>query len=311
MNENKQPPVFIIGVARSGTTLLSLMLDTHPRIAIPNESHFITEIYKKPSLWQNLESLQNRELLVKKILESKYVREWDVQLKQEDINLDRCTTFANTINEVFSAYARAHQKDIWGDKTPKYLFDIDILNKLFPDARYIHIIRDGRDVALSFIRQWFGPNDFVSAMKFWERNVTFIRKMLNMLPDSQVMEIRFEDLVEKPREKLEAITNFLNLPFYDNMISGYRKKAAQKVGERIDAHHANLSKPPSAEQSFKWKKNLSKADQAIAYEIAGPLLEELGYEPGNKYHRMKFIRKGYHPIYEAVYWRFTAKKDKV
>ena len=127
-----------------------------------------------------------------------------------------------------------------------------------------------------------------------------------MLPDSQSIEIKYEDLVARPEENLKMVTGFLELPFYENMLSSYTEKAAHKVGERIKAHHANLSKPLDPELTFKWKKKLSRADQAIAWEIAGPLLQELGYEPGTTDYKLKFIKKGYHRLYESIRWRFKS-----
>ena len=139
-------PVFIVGVARSGTTLLHLMLDAHSRLAIPYESHFIHEIYKKIDSFGDLTQKGNRIELVEQILSEPFVAHWDKPVRLEDIDLDACTSLGASVDQIFSAYARASGKDIWGDKTPS-LGDIDVLYELFPNGRFIHIIRDGRDVA--------------------------------------------------------------------------------------------------------------------------------------------------------------------
>src|SRR5262249_43300645 len=143
------PPIFVIGINRSGTTLLSLMLDSHSRIAIPYESHFFVNYYRTRSQSEILETNVQRLALVKSILAEPYVQRWDYQVTSEQINLDNCTNLAQTIDEIYMAYARHFEKDIWGDKTPSYACHLEILNNMFPTSRFIHIIRDGRDVALS------------------------------------------------------------------------------------------------------------------------------------------------------------------
>ncbi len=300
-------PIFIIGVDRSGTTLLSLILDSHSRIAIPYESHFITKYYRNREKFGDLKKEENRVRLVKNILSESYVKQWDKKLNLEDIDLDKCLTLEATIDEVFSAYARLHGKDIWGDKTPSYTPEIHIINRMFPQCKFVHIMRDGRDVALSLVKQWWGPNDFISAMRYWEKTLSCTRKMLRMLPDDKFIELKYEDLLENPETEIRKILSFLQLEYEPEMMKKYQQKAGLKVGKRIEKHHINLKQSLIKDNAYKWKRNLSSADQAIAYEIAGELLEELGYERGVTNHPLKLIRKAYHRISESYKWRIAEK----
>ncbi len=300
-------PIFIIGVDRSGTTLLSLILDSHSRIAIPYESHFITKYYKNSTKFGDLKEKENRLRLVQSILAEPYVKQWDQKIEVDDINLDKCLSLEATIDEIFSAYARLHGKDLWGDKTPAYTSEIHIINRLFPQCKFVHIMRDGRDVALSLVKQWWGPNDFISAMRYWEKTLSCTRKMLRMLPDDRYIELKYEELLEDPEREIKKILAFLQLDFEPQMMEKYQQKADLKVGKRIEKHHVNLKQTFIRDNAYKWRKNLSPADQAIAYEIAGELFEELGYDRGVTSHPLKLIRKAYHRISESYKWRIAEK----
>jgi LPS sulfotransferase NodH len=301
-------PFFLIGVARSGTTLLSLMLDSHSRIAIPYESHFIVPYYRDRQRWSDLHDPARRIELVTSILREPAVRHWDQQLQLDEIDLDRCTSLAGTVEAVFSAYARRCGKEIWGDKTPSYTAEIHILNKLFPNARFVHIIRDGRDVARSLVEQWWGPNDFMTALRYWSETVSCARKMLQMLPEDRFVEVKFEDLVADPVREVRKVTDLLGVAFEPDMVNRYTAKAREKVGEHANRHHVHLSERPSPKQAFKWREALTPADQAVAHEIAGPVLAELGYPAGTTHHPFKLLRKGYHRLRESYEWRFNTKR---
>src|SRR5262249_51654470 len=179
---------------------------------------------------------------------------------------------------------------------------------LFPSARFVHIIRDGRDVALSLLQQWWGPNDFMSAMRHWTDTVQCARKMLQMLPADRHVEVKFEDLVTDPAREVWKITALLGVDFESQMVSNYTGKARDKVGDHFRTHHMHLSERPSPDQAFKWMKTLKPADQAVAAEIAGALFAELGYPAGVTRHPLKLMRKGYHRLKECYEWRFNSKQ---
>jgi LPS sulfotransferase NodH len=303
MNQNNNP-LFVVGVDRSGTTLLSLMLDAHSRIAIPYESNFFIRYFQDRELFEDLKDRSDRLALVKSILSTHYVRKWDWKITPEEvIDLDKCNNLQNTISQIYQAYAHSFGKDIWGDKSPSYTEHIYLLNDLFPSSRFIHIIRDGRDVALSIMQRWWGPNDFVNTIRYWNRTIICARKMLKMLPEERYIEVRFEDLVSDPTREIKRITDFIGVDFEEKMVRDYTKTAQQKVGERIHQHHIHLTKPPSSSQAFKWKKTLKPADQAIAYQIAGETLVELGYPEGVKSHPLKIFREVHHRLKESYVWR--------
>ena len=128
-----------------------------------------------------------------------------------------------------------------------------------------------------------------------------------MLPEYRFIELNFENLIVDPENQLKNITKFLGLEFEQSMIRDYMMNADIKVGKRINEHHVHLKEKPSPAQALKWKKYLKPVDQAIAYEIAGSLLVDLGYDEGITRHRFKFIREVVHRLYESYNYRFKAK----
>ena len=297
-------PIFVLGVGRSGTTLLALMLDAHSKIAIPHESHFMIPYYNKKESFGDLTQNKNKIKLLKSIFNEPYIREWDCQISIDDMDLKSICNLEGAICQIYQLYAKHFNKDIWGDKTPIYISDIPILNKMFPTARFIHIIRDGRDVALSIMRMWWGANDFMSAIQYWKDTVYCARKMLNMLPNDRFIELKYEDLVANPKQELSRVVNFLGIEYEDTMLE-YSKKARTKVGQkRIHEHHVHLVEKPIRSQAFKWKNTLKPVDQAIANEIAGEIFTEIGYPQGVREHPLKSFRKIYHRCKESYEWRF-------
>jgi hypothetical protein len=302
MTASAKPPVFIIGVHRSGTSLLNMMLDGSSELWIPYESHFIAKLRKKYPDDGAFASRDFRRSLIGEILDDEYVRGWEVRVEPGEIDPDRCLSFAGTIDAVYAAHAARAGKTRWGDKTPSYVMHADLLNALFPECRFVHLVRDGRDVAASVVRQHWGENDYVSALKAWARKAELAERMLAMLPASRRMTLRYEDLVARPEENLKKVCAFLELEYEPAMLS-YQQRSAGKVGRRIQAHHANLLQAPRTDLALKWKRTLPPVDQAIAEEVAGGMLAEFGYDKGRLNHPFKGLAKLRHRLRESRGWR--------
>ena len=269
-------PVFLLGFQRSGTTLLRLMLDAHPALAIPFESFVLIDFFNRCNNY-DLARADERARLSGDLVAAKGISAWQPSVALSDIDLDACTSYAAAVNEIFTAYARRCGKRIWGDKTPSYTSELHVLNALFPRARFVHLIRDGRDVALSIVRQSWGPSDLLTALDKWAEVVGWVRRMGTMLPSSRYLEVRYEELVADPTRVLTEITSFLDLPFDPAMLErggGPRGK----LPEASMAFHRNLSRPVDSTLAYEWRTRLSATDQVLALKIAGPVLTELGYQ---------------------------------
>ena len=139
------PPLLILGVRRSGTTLLRVMLDRHSELAVPDESYFVPQLADR-----HLRRVDPDEF-VDDLRRLNTLAEWDVPLNKVRVRLSAAMPIGAAIATVYTVYAEEQGKRRWGDKTPMYMQNLRLLEKLFPDALFVHLIRDGRDAALSFL----------------------------------------------------------------------------------------------------------------------------------------------------------------
>jgi hypothetical protein len=298
---DQREPIFIIGFDRSGTTLLSGMLDSHEDLAIPYESHFIPK-YARLAGNYDFGDLESKRKLVREIFSERFPAAWDYKPPIESMDLESCADLADVIDAIFAAYADHKGKRIWGDKTPGYTGQIEVIHSLFPGAKFIHLVRDGRDVALSLMLQHWGPASFLSCVEAWRETVFWARKMGRLLPTGQYMELRYEDLLEDPERQLKGITEFLGLEYSRRMLRDYSAKAMDRVP---DDTHAKLVEAPDKSNAYKWVRRLGGVDQHLAFIAGGELLEELGYQPGSTSSNWaaRQFRKAYWSGVEFLAWR--------
>jgi hypothetical protein len=303
-------PIFVVGVDRSGTTLLNMMLDAHPDLFITYEQRTIITFYKKLTSYGDLSVEKNRIALITDILADKNVTVNFPNTSLSDFNLDECQSFACIIKNLYGLALKGQGKLMWGDKDPIYTQHIEILNEIFPNAKFIHLVRDGRDVALSLITKKWGPKTFTNAIMYWERTIHMTRRLLKMVDNGQTIELMYEDLVKAPEANLRKLCKFLQLEYNDKMLNSYSAKAKdnKQVNDRIAGIHKNILDKPDTNQIFKWKINLSAVDQAISWEHANQELSYYKYESGVKSHKMKIFKKFYFFLKEAYLYRLTRDK---
>jgi hypothetical protein len=184
------------------------------------------------------------------------------------------------IAAVYEVYAERRGKRRFGDKTPMYMQHLGLLERLFPDAQYVHLIRDGRDAALSFLampegivtRTWAHPR---SAREFacqWRSEVVAARELGATVGPRRYHELRYEALVADPAGELEAICDFAGLEFEPGMLD-----YAGNVDVSAKPHQRSLERPPTPGLRD-WRTQLSAGDAAAFDAVAGDLLSELGYD---------------------------------
>jgi hypothetical protein len=265
------PPFFIVGSARSGTTLLRLMLNAHPDVAVPPESRFITE------LWTG-----SNEVGVDAFLEAlgahKRFNAWELPIDtvRDELGERSSMRYSDAIDAVYRAYAAGRDKKRWGDKTPRYVEDIPFLCGLFPDARFVHLVRDGRNVALSYADVPFGPKTIAKAADLWARRVSKGMKDGRPLGPERYLEMRYEDLVEDIEGRAKVVCDFLDLPFDAGMLD-YTERARSDVLPRAAKYNPHVTEKPIA-QTRSWRTDMPPRHVAVFEVIAGPALADLGYE---------------------------------
>ena len=164
-------PVFIGGCHRSGTTLLGALLGAHPRCLTTPESQFKTDALEGAGVPENHQELLN---FVHRAKQMRSLSRWE--LDPATLDVGAVTRFADLLLDFVRAYGETVNKtsfDVWIDHTPKNIWHLCLLLSEFPDAKAIHIIRDGRAVAASVMPLDWGPNTIVASAHWWVHHVAF------------------------------------------------------------------------------------------------------------------------------------------
>ena len=253
-NPGGTPPLFVVGAARSGTTLLRLHLLGHPRLVIPAESWFLLDLAERFPAQTRLDAAGLREAL-SYIENHPRWKDWRSSREPLDPALfgDSRTSLAEVVDTVFRRETKAGPDTIWGDKTPGYVSIVAWLAELFPKARFIHIVRDGRDVYLSLSRRgWQGDTPFQIG-RYWRRCVRQVDSALSSLPESRKLRIRYEDLVLEPRREVERVCDFLGLEVQESMVQ-FRERALTELTEweLSQGFHSKLFRASRPEDVARW-----------------------------------------------------------
>ncbi|MGH2727706.1 MAG: sulfotransferase family protein [Actinomycetota bacterium] len=268
-------PIFVVGCARSGTTMLRAMLDAHRELAIPPESHFI------PAMWRVRRRYGHpgpvdASRMASDVVSTFRFGEWGIPadaVRRRVDTLER-PSFADAIDAVFLAYAGEHGKSRWGDKTPNYALDLALLADLFPDARFVHLVRDGRNVALSLLQMPWWPNTLPEAAQVWSHWTRKARSDGRALGPERYLEVRYEDLVDDPGASLRSVCAFAGLPYREEMLA-YPESAN---GNGTPDYHRNAQRPPTRGLRD-WTRDMSQEDVALFEALAGEQIRAMGYSP--------------------------------
>lgn len=275
---NEAPPLFVLGVRRSGTTLLRVMLDRHSRLAVPDESYFI------PQLADRHRGAVDPAAFIDDLRRLPTLRDWGVDIDEVEVRLEPGMSPGEAIRAVYAAYASTRAKERWGDKTPMYMQHLPLLERLFPDARYVHLVRDGRDAAVSFLqmpegvvtRSWAHPKDARSFACQWRSEVVAARRLGARVRD-RYLEVRYEALVAAPEQELTRIAAHAGLEFEPSMLD-----YVGSVDVSGKPHQQRLRERPTVGVR-NWRSELSREDARAFSSVAGDLLAGLGYdEPGTR-----------------------------
>ena len=249
--------------------MLRLMLNAHPTVAVPPESRFITELYRG-------EEVQVASFLAE-LAAHKRFQAWDlpVEVLRDELAGKERVPYSEAIATAYQAYARLHGKTAWGDKTPRYVENIPLIARLFPDGRFIHLIRDGRNVALSYANVPFGPKNVAKAAELWADRVRAGCREGRALEKGRYIEIRYEDLVEDAEGEAKDLCDFLGLDFDPGMLD-YTERARDAVLPRAAQYNPKVLEKPGTNVRD-WEKSMDPALVEMFEAVGGDVLSELGY----------------------------------
>lgn len=271
-------PFFIVGCARSGTTILRLMLNEHSRLHVPYESQFIADLMDRLPLNTPL-TRSDLTLAHELILQSPpWSRDfWEIpkeDLRTVILALEE-PTVSHLINQVFQISCRRSGKARWGDKTPVYTERIESLHQVFPTAQFVHIIRDARDVSSSLRPHgWHGTHLHQTA-HHWHGIVSKGVRAGRTLGPDLYLEITYEDLVQRPEATLRRVCAFLGEPYEADMLNFYQHAAAN-IPRNDNKVHVKTSRPPQDLDTYRWRREMNFIQVAFVEAFAGATMDLVG-----------------------------------
>ena len=288
------PFVFIVGCPRSGTTLLQRIFDCHPQVAVTPETHWIPRWYEK----KIGKGITPEGLVRKKLVRSllAFPRFGELGIERAELEALRkpggTISYAQFISRLFDLYGKKRGKQFVGDKTPGYARNLNTLHALWPAAKFVHLIRDGRDVCLSILswqraKGWaageglarfssWAESPLCAAALWWDWHVRLAREAGLGFEGGVYMELRYEALVADPHGECRKLCTFLEIPYCEEMLQLYESRAED--GHAGDEKHPWRSITAGLRD---WRTQMRSQDVELFEAAAGDLLDELGYPRAN------------------------------
>lgn len=263
-------PIFVVGCQRSGSTLLGAMLGSGKRMIATPESQFVADLMP-----HDPRQIMELGRAIDAITAHPRFKLWNFSIG--DLRPAGYGTFMDAVNWLVRTYgARSGRMDIdyWVEHQPGNVRHMRALAEACPDARFVHIVRDGRAVANSLLKVDWGPNSISSAAHFWSQRVAMGMALRDCLPHNRWARVRYEDLLAQPDEELRRICATLELPFDDAMIAarGYH------VPPSTRKQHHLVGQALAPQRIDAWQQELSQRQVEIFEAHVGPLITYLGYQ---------------------------------
>ncbi len=266
-------PIFVVGMPRSGTTLLSALLDAHSRIAITPETHFYTRCgggrqgAAVADVWECLRQqpgVQDMDLTDEEV-----ERLW-ARVRSADRPVP-----SDLLRALGTTYAERTGADAWGEKTPDHLAHVPTLLRDFPRAAVLCIVRDPRDVWLSLRGMPWNEDSLPEAAWTWRRYAQKSTRWQETFPD-RVREVRYEDLLDEPADILREVTAWLGVSFEERMLRFHERDEGPADTAR-EPWKAKTHRPIDPSNKEKWRTQMPEAERAVMEWLAGPPLRAHGY----------------------------------
>jgi hypothetical protein len=278
-------PVFIVGCDRSGTTLLRLMLNQSSELYITPETKFLIPLQENQAIYGDFTQPYQRYFFIRDLQTNPATSKTftfavlGLTIAEAESALAQAapTDFAGAAEAIFTTVAQKKHKQRWGDKTPHQIQNISFLAEAFASAKFVHIIRDGRGVAVSIRKAGWHGGKISKIAQYWQQQVNAGISAGKTLDSSRYYEVFYEQLLQQPEVTLRDLCDWLYLEYTPQMLKYYHDASSNIQPEHINLFELN-QKPIDASRAYAWKYQLSKQDLADFESLAGNLLQKLGYE---------------------------------
>jgi hypothetical protein len=272
-------PIFVVGFPRSGTTLLRLMLHSHPRLAIPHETSFLLEAYHNRKRFGDLTIEANRRNLAQFIVDRKESRFHLLKLDGADVTeriVAAPPTLGSCVEAVYRAYADHHGKPRWGDKRPSYVRWLDVVLRMYPNAQIVNLVRDGRDSLASLLDMPWNKQGIYYWVAQWVAAVDAAARAERRLSADAYTKLRYEDLVADPEPHLRRLCDFLGEAYHPGMSEPNR--LAESIVPTNRSWHDRTRTPVTTARIGSWAKRMEPWQAQLCETAMGDRLRALGYE---------------------------------
>lgn len=288
IGRNQIKPIFIVGCPRSGTTLLQQLLNAHKMVAIAPETFFIKRFWLEQERYKDLEQDANFDKLITDIAAIPEFDEMGLNVVDfRDAAWRNERTYSSLFWLLLEQFAQLQGAEIVGEKTPNHLLYMETLQQFFPDARFIHIIRDPRAVVSSWQKVPWSSGSLVGDANVW-RNYMRAAQNCSSSVKSALFTLHYEKLISQPEENLQSLCAFLGLE-YDPMMMSYYNTESKIVNIAREPWKANSKKPINKLSVERWKTEFSFLMLAKIEKVVWHEMKDLGYQPKNNILSIKLV----------------------
>jgi sulfotransferase family protein len=273
--------IFMIGIQRSGSNLLRLMLNELPEIAAPHPPHILQRMMPLVPHYGDLRRDEAFSLLVDdvcRLVELNPVQWEGVVLDRNDVAA-RCRkrNLVAVFGAVYDVMAEAWHAKTWCCKSLANVYYLPQIEEYFSDAKYIYLYRDGRDVAVSFSKAVVGEKHFYHIAKEWDEAQRLALTFRFRIPAKRFFNLSYEALTAEPEKTARALCKFLGVTYKPSMLEFYKSSEAQRAASASNLWE-NVTNPVMRQNSGKFLKEAREEDIRIFESVAADSLDQLGYE---------------------------------
>ncbi|MCK9594363.1 MAG: sulfotransferase [Candidatus Omnitrophica bacterium] len=287
-------PIFIIGTERSGTNLLRLILNSHPDIAIPHPPHILKNFFGLEQFYGDLAVDRNFRLLINDV-----ARSVELHPYPWEIGLDRGKIFRTALDKslisiyfaVYDQYLESTGKKRWGCKSTFMIDHVGLVRRYYPNARFIYMVRDCRDVAVSAKKTIFNRYCVYYTARLWKKEQQTGIYWLSKLPKEEIFLLRYEGLLTDPEKTIRDLCAFLDEPYVEDMLFFFTGEEAKK-SSGLSSAWANTSKPILKGNFDKFKKSLKPQEVSLIETMAGEELDHFSYNLTEPFYLSESRRSG-------------------
>ncbi|MFH0945719.1 MAG: sulfotransferase [Planctomycetota bacterium] len=276
-------PVFLVGCPRSGTTLLQRLLDAHPEVAVAPETFFCRNFWKRRREFGDLGQDENLGRLLEKICGMPEFAEMGLSREKFQVAAEGTRSLEGLFQLLFEQFARLRGARVVGEKTPNHLLYMRTLERLFPGARFVQIVRDPRAVASSWRKVPWSNGTLSGDAETWRKYQAAARRRPPRRAGLHTL--RYEELVRAPETVLGGVCDFIGIPFDETMLEFHRSRN-QAVDAQREPWKQEANSPLTDRRAEGWREELTPAEVRQIEAVTWYEMRRAGYDPESSFARL-------------------------